>query len=251
MHTRFVLALLSSLLLVGQASAGMIAVFTEIYSAGGNNTGQIPVPGLGNWATLTWGTSPGPTVTVPAGQTSASQAVVGFWPVMQFSNLAQYQAQSSKVVTVPVTPVQLYVEVWDGGYGLPNTPVQRLFVNATVSGQVSPTAGLNTLNWQFAAQPAPVMFGDDTVVSINYQAVSMPTGVPQILFQDGTPPIGVPGPTFYPTLVDADVTVSSPSDCGGPMGPNATPEPSSAVLLAGLTLGGLVSRRCRRVVPAK
>jgi hypothetical protein len=229
----------------------MIAVFTEIYSAGGNNTGQIPVPGLGNWATLTWGTSPGPTLTLPAGQTTASQPVAGFWPIMQFSNLAQYQAQSQTVVTVPATPVQLYVEVWDGGYGLSGTPVKQLFVNATVSGQVSPTAGLNTLDWQFAAQPAPVMFGDGTVVSINYQAVSMPTGVPQILFQDGTPPIGVPGPTFYPTLVDADVTVSSPSDCGGPMGPNATPEPSSAVLLAGLTLGGLVSRRCRRVVPAK
>src|SRR5579872_3646304 len=224
MHARFHLTLLSSVLLMGQASAGPITVFTEVWSAGGNNTGEIPVGGLGNWATLTWGSGPGPTVTVPAGQTTGSQSVVGFWPV---SNLAQYQAQSSKVVTVPVTPVQLYIEIWDGAYGASGTSIKRLYDNATVSGQVSPTAGQNTVDWQFAALPVPVIFGDGTIVTFAYQPILMPAGIPQIQFQDGTPSLGASGPTYYPTLVEADVTVSSAA---------TTPEPSSALLLAGLTL---------------
>jgi hypothetical protein len=250
MHGRFLLALLSSVLLVGPASAGPIAVFTQVSEAGGNNSGEIHVGGLGNWAILTWGSGPvGPTVTVPADRTTASQPVVGFWPVMQFSNLAQYQAQRTTVVTIPPTPVQLYAEVWDGAYGIPGTPVQRVFIDATVSAQVSPAVGQNSVDWQFAALPVQVGFGDGTVVTLDYQTIRMPDGVPAIQFQDGTPTIGFPGPTYYPALVEADVTVSRPPTdpgSGGPSNTAATPEPSSAGLLAGLALGGLVARRYRR-----
>jgi hypothetical protein len=202
MHARFLLALLSSLLLVvGQASAGLIMVFTEV--AGGNGyTGEIPVGG----GTLTW-VSPPVSVTVPAGQTTGSQVVLGFW--------------SSNVVSVPATPVQLSVDVWDSAYGAP----KQLYVNATVSGQITP----NTFDWQFAAMPVQATFADGTVVNVSYQPILMYTGVT------------VSGPTYYTAFgVEANVTVSA-----------MTPEPSSAVLLAGLTLGGLVARRCRRVVPAK
>jgi hypothetical protein len=202
MQARFLLALLSSLLLVvGQASAGLIMVFTEV--AGGNGyTGEIPVGG----GTLTW-VSPPVSVTVPAGQTTGSQVVLGFW--------------SSNVVSVPATPVQLSVDVWDSAYGAP----KQLYVNATVSGQIIP----NTFDWQFAAMPVQATFADGTVVTVSYQPILMYTGVP------------VSGPTYYTAFgVEANVTVSA-----------MTPEPSSAVLLAGLTLGGLVARRCRRVVPAK
>jgi hypothetical protein len=245
MHGRYLLALLTSVLLVGPASAGPISVFTEVWQAGGDNSGQIPVSGLGNWATLTWGSGPvGPVVTVPADQTTASQPVVGFWPVMQFSNLAQYQAQSTTVVTIPPTQVQLYAEVWDGAYGAQGVPVQKLLINASVSAQFSPAVGQNSVDWQFISLPVQVGFGDGTVVSLDYHTVRMPDGVPQIQFQDGTPTIGFPGPTYYPTLVDADVTVSRPpTDPGsGNTGTPATPEPSSAVLLA---LGSLVARRYR------
>jgi hypothetical protein len=247
MHTRFILALLSSLLLMGQASAGPITVFTEVWSGSGDNTvrgpglgGEIPVGGLGNWAALTWGSGTGPTVTVPSGQATASQVIGGFWPVMQFSNLAQYQAQSSKVVSVPVTPLQLYVEVWDGAYGAPGVPFKQLFPNATVSGQISPTVGQNTVNWQFASMPVQATFADGTVVTVSYQPILMPSGMPQIQFQDGTPSLGGPDtPTYYPTQLEVNVTVSSSV---------TTPEPSSALLLAGLTLSGLIARRSRRLL---
>jgi hypothetical protein len=101
-------------------------------------------------------------------------------------------------------------------------------VNATISGQIIP----NTFDWQFALMPVQATFGD-TVVSMSYQAISLPTGIP-----------GATGPTYYTAFgVEANVTAST------------TPEPSSAVLLAGLTLGGLVARRFRstrakNVVPA-
>jgi hypothetical protein len=255
MHERFLVALLSSVLLVGPALAGPITVATSVWEAGGSNTGEIPVTGLGNWATLTWdrptanipplfgGAIGG--VTVHAGQTSASGPAVGFFPVIQFSNLAQYQVQRSTVVTVPTTQVQLLAEVWEGNAQLSSTPYQRVYLNATVSAQVSPTAGQNSVTWQFTALPAQVTFGDGTVVSIDYQAVRRPPGLPQIQFQDGTPPFPEPvggiSPS-YPTVVYADVTVSSAI---------ATPEPSSAVLLAGLALGGLVARRCRRAPVAE
>jgi hypothetical protein len=230
MRTRFILALLSSILLVGVASAGPITVLTEW----GDSTFIFATPGP-DYAQLVWG-GPGPTVTVPAGQTTASQVVGGLFPIMQFSNLAQYQAQSSKIVSIPATPVQLYVKVWDGAYGAPGVPFKQLYVNATVSGQISPTAGRNTVNWQFAAMPVQVTFGD-TVVTVAYQPILMPASTPLIQFEDGTPSLGTSWVTYYPTMLEAEVTVS--------------PEPSSAVLLAGLTLGGLVARRCRRVVPAK
>jgi hypothetical protein len=86
-------------------------------------------------------------------------------------------------------------------------------------------------------------------VSITYHALRMPDGLPQIQFQDGSPAIGWPAPAYYPTLVEAEVGVSRPSadpGYGGPTDPPgaaATPEPSSALLLAGFALGGLVARR--------
>ena len=205
MHARFLLALLSSLLLVGQASAGLITVITEV--AGGNYTGEIPVGGLG---TLTWATGSPVRLTVPAGQTTGSGVVLDFF--------------SSNVVSVPATPVQLDVEVWDGAYGAPGVPVKQLYVNATVSGQIIP----NTFDWQFAAMPVQATFADGTVVTVGYQPVPMYTGIP-----------GQTGPTYDTAFgVEANVTVST------------TPEPSSALLLAGLTLGGLVARRSRRVIPS-
>ena len=202
MHARFLLALLSSVLLVGAASAGPITVLSEV---GGQYSGEISV-GRG---TLDWFKQS--TITMLAGQTTGSETVLGFW--------------SYNLVSVPATPVQLYVEVSDGAY------VKQLTVNATISGQIIP----NTFDWQFAAMPVQVSFADGTVVTVNYQPVSMPTGIPPVL--------GVSEPTFYTAFgVEADVTVSSSV---------TTPEPSCAVLLAGLTLGGLVARRCRRVVPAR
>jgi hypothetical protein len=97
MHTRLILALLSSLLLAGQASAGLITVSTVVvggYDYGGNYTGEIPV-GRG---ALTWANRS--TITLPAGQTTGLGPVVDFW--------------SSNLVSVPATPMQLSVEISDG-----------------------------------------------------------------------------------------------------------------------------------------
>jgi hypothetical protein len=90
----------------------------------------------------------------------------------------------------------------------------------------------------------------------------MPDGVPQIYFEDGSPPIGFPGPVYYPTLLEATVEVtrgpdgSSGGEGGGgsgggdPTDPSGeapgAPEPTSALLLAGFALGGLIVRRVRR-----
>jgi hypothetical protein len=246
MHGRYLLAGLAPLLLAGSVSAGPITVHTEIWEAGGSNTGEIHVGGLGNWATLTWGSGPGPNVTVLPDQTGARQPVVGFWPVMEFRDLAQYEAQRATVVTIPQTPVKLYAEVWNGEYGGAGVAYRQVYIDAAVSARFSPTAGLNAVDWQFLAPSTQVRFDDTTVVSISYQPVSMPEGVPQIQFQDGSPAIGFPGPVFYPTLLEADVEVSRPPTDPGSGGlpvVSATPEPSSALLLAGFVAGGLVARR--------
>ncbi len=213
MHTRFILALFSSILLMGQASAGLITVSTVVAGGnqvpvlGGNYYGEIPVGGLGN---LSWVSGSDPMV-IPAGLTVGYNNDVAQFS-MQFSN--QYQMVGS----IPATPVQLSVQVSDGAY------TKQLYVNATVSGQIMP----NTFAWQFTASPVQATLGD-TVVTLNYQPVLLPTGIP-----------GQTGPTYYTEFgLEANFTVST------------TPEPSSALLLAGLTLGGLVARRCRRVVPAK
>ena len=95
---------------------------------------------------------------------------------------------------------------------------------------------------------------------MNLVAVVQPAGTPQIQFEDGTEPIGFPGTQYYPTLLEATVDVSRPPDSGpgnsgGPTDPPAggsgpppgAPEPSTALLLAGLTLGGAVARRRPRL----
>ena len=256
MHGRYLLAVLTPLLLVGPAVAGPITVHTEVWEViGGNSGGEIPVGGLGNWAALTWGSGPGPNVTVLPDQTSARQPVVGFWPVMGFRDLAQYEAQRGTVITIPETPVKLYAEVWNGEYGGPGTDYRQVYIDAAVSARVSPGVGLNEVDWRFIAPSTQVRFGDDTVVSISYQAIRMPDGVPQIQFEDGSPPIGFPGPVYYPTLVEAEINVTrAPADPGSggatdPPGTAATPEPASALLLAGFVLGGLVA--CRAGRPAR
>jgi hypothetical protein len=247
---------LAMFLPAGTATAGPISVFTAVQSAGGSGNDEIPVSGLGSWAVLTTGGGVDPVVTVLADQNSARQAVVGYWPVMGFRDTAQYEAQRGTVVTVPATPVTLYTEVWNGAYGGVGVDHQTVLVHATVSAQVSATTGQNAVDWQFVALPTQATFGDGTVVSINYDAVRQPDGVPQIEFQDGSPTIGFPGPVYYPTLVEAEVDVTRPptnpgngTGSGGPTTPPgggvtaATPEPGSGVLLAGFALGGLVVRR--------
>jgi hypothetical protein len=256
---RFLVALLAPLALAGTVAAGPIAVFTQVWEAAGNSAGEISVAGLGNWAVLTWGSGPGPVVTVPADQTTATQAVVGFWPVLGFRDRAQYDAQRGTVVTVPDTPVTLYAEVWNGEYGRNGTEVQRVFVNATVAARVGADAGQNAVDWTFADPPTQVRFADDTVVTLGYRPVRMAHGVPQIQFEDGSPAIGFPGPTYYPTLVEAEVGVTRPlidPGPGGPTGPGGNvppgedvpgaPEPSGALLLVGFLLGGSVARYATR-----
>lgn len=247
MRGRYLLATLALFPLAGPVSAGPITVHTQVWEAtGGNSGGEIPVGGLGDWAVLTWSSGAGPAVTVPADQTTARQAVLGYWPVMGFRDLAQYEAQRGTVVTVPETPVRLLVEVWNGDYSLPGTEYRQLFLDAAVSARVSPEVGQNAVDWRFITPSTEVRFGDATVVSISYEAVRMPDGIPQIQFQDGSPSIGFPGPIYYPTLVEAEVSVSRPPadpEVSAPPGASGTPEPSSALLLAGLALGGLVARR--------
>jgi hypothetical protein len=244
MRGRYLLAALTLLPLAGPAPAGPITVFTQVWQAGGNSGGEIPVSGLG-----TWGSGPGPTVTVPPDRATASQAVVGFWPVMGFRDRAHYEAERGTVVTVPETPVTLYAEVWNGEYGGAGTEYRLLFVEAAVSARVSAEAGQNAVDWRFIDPPAQARFGDGTVVSVTYEALRMPDAVPQIQFEDGSPSIGSPGPIYYPTLVGAEVEVSRPPvepGSGAPPASSATPEPSSAVLLVGFALGGLITRRARR-----
>lgn len=246
MYGRYLLAALAPLLLAGSASAGPITVFTQVWQAGGNSSGEIPISGLGSWAVLTWSSGPGPTVTVPADQISASQPVVGFWPVMGFRDRAHYEAERGTVVTVPETPVTLYAEVWNGEYGGAGVEYRQLFIEAAVSARVSAEAGQNAVDWRFLTPPTQARFGDGTVVSVAYEALRLPDGVPQIQFEDGSPSIGFPGPIYYPTLVEAEVEVARPPvdpGAGGAPGGSATPEPSSALLLAGFLLGGLVGRR--------
>lgn len=215
MHARFILTLLGSLLLGGAASAGPMTVLTKVMGGnqapvlGGNYYGEIPVEGLGN---LTWVSGSDPMV-IPAGLTVGEYNSVALFS-MQFSN--QYQ----KVGSIPATPLQLNVQVWDGAYGAPGVPLQQFYVNATISGQISP----NTFDWQFAATPLQAAFADGTVLTMSYQAISLPTGIPR-----------QSGPTYYTDFgLEANFTVST------------TPEPSCALLLGGLTLGGLVARRFRR-----
>jgi hypothetical protein len=229
------------------ATAEPITVFTQVYQAGGRNSDEIPVSGLGDFAVLTTGGGVSPTITAPADQASAVQSVVGFWPVIQFRDQAQYEAQRGAAVTLPETPVTLYAEVWNGAYGGAHSEYQRLFINAVVWGQVGAAAGQNVTNWRFDDPVPDVRFSDGTLVSLSYTPVRMPDGTPQIQFQDGSPTIGFPGPVYYPTLLDATIEVTRPAidPPGNGGGAATTPEPAGAGLLAGFMLGGLAVRRAR------
>lgn len=249
MHGRYFLAVLVPFLVAGPASAGPISVFSQVWDTGVSNNGEIPVAGLGSWAVLSWNGLDNP-VTVADDQTRARQRVLGSWPVMGFLDPARYEAERGTVVSIPETPVRLYAEVWNGEYGRPGTEFRQIFVSATVSGRVSAEVGRNAVDWRFVDPPTQVLFGDGTVVSVGYHAVRMPDGLPQIQFQDGSPSLGFPGPVYYPTVLEAEVEVSrSPVDPGSGVQPGggvaATPEPSSALLLAGFALGGWGGRRIR------
>ena len=84
------------------AAAGPISVVAYMGPAGGvpGGSDEIRVSGLGAWAVLTTGGGVNYTVTVAADQTTARQAVVGYWPVMAFLDRTQYEAQRGTVVTV-------------------------------------------------------------------------------------------------------------------------------------------------------
>lgn len=242
------LAVASLIGFVSSATAGPIAVFTQISQAGAPNTDEIRFGGLGTFGVLTTGGGVNPVVTVAADQTSAHQAVVGFWPVLGFSDLAQYDAQRGTIVTIPDTTVRLYSEVWNSAYGQQIYDVQRLYFDATVSARVGTEAGQTVIDWNFANATQQAHFGD-TTVTISYQPVrSLEDGIPSIFFNDGSPGIGS---RYYPTLLEATIDVSrapsNPDDGGNPGGPPANaPEPASALLLSGLTLGGLFARRRTR-----
>lgn len=233
--------------------AGPIAVFTQV-SQQPRGTDEIPLSGLGTFAVLTTGSGVNPIVTVAADQASASQSVVGFWPVIQFQDHAQYEAQKGTVLTVPDTPVKLYAEIHDGTYGQA-TSVKQAFFDATVSGQVSATPGLNRVDWRFANPTQQVTFAD-AVVTVSFEPKTMPDGLPQIQFADGSPILGTPGSPYYPTLLEARIQVQrTPTDPNGGGngdggggdtdggGTPQVPEPATAVLLAGCALGGWVMRR--------
>jgi hypothetical protein len=241
----------------GPVAAGPIAVFTQVWDVGGTGHDELPVSGLGTFGVLTTGGGVNPVVTVPADQTSASSLVVGFWPVIGFANHAQYEAQLGTVITIPDTPVRLYAEVHNGAYGQAQS-VERVFVDGTISGTFSAHVGQNSLDWHFADVPKQITFGD-TVVTLDYEAIHMPDGVPSIYFDDGSPGIGFPGTQqqYYPTLLEAHVSVTrpptDPNDPGDPgpggssSGPPGVPEPASGLLLAGLAMGGFFARARARV----
>jgi hypothetical protein len=247
-------ALLAAAALIGYASpsaAGPISVITQVWQAAGSDNDVINVAGLGSWAVLASASAEGMSVTVPSDQTSARQAVVGYYPYMGFRDRAQYEAERDKVVTIPETPVSLYVEVYNGEVFSPSTQIQKLYFDSVVSGRISPAVGQNEVDWQMIDSSKQVHFGD-TVVSIRYTAVHMPDGLPQILFDDGSPPIGWPGPGYYPTALEATIDVTRGSDNSGSDGLgnsiHGVPEPASALLLGGFALGSLLCCLSRRLL---
>jgi hypothetical protein len=249
------------------AAAGPISVFTQVYQTNGTGGDEIHFGGLGTFGVLTTGGGVDPVITVPSDQNGGSQSVVGFWPVIGFSDHTQYAAQKDAVVTVPDTAVRLYAEVWNGPYGGNSSQMQKVFIDTTVSARVSATPGQNSVTWQVPTTPTEVRFGD-TVISLSYVPVQMPDRTPHIQFDDNSPPMGYPGPIYYPTLLEAHVDVirgddpapGDPPGGGGSTGGGGSsaggdvsgaPEPATAVLLTGFAAGGWIVRRRlagRRVV---
>jgi hypothetical protein len=252
---RKMLAVAMVLGLVSPVAAGPVAVFTSVRSVGGNSRDELRLPGLGTLAALTTGGGVNPVITVPADQTSASQVVGGFWPVINFANMAQYEAQRGTLIQIPETPVTLYLEVWNGVYGANPPNVRLVLVDAVISGTLGTELGQNSLDWSFVNPPTQVDFGD-TLVTIDYAGIRQPDGIPQIGFEDGSPRIGFPsnGVPYYPTLLEARVSVerdaiepgpTDPPPGGGNGGSPGVPEPASLVLLAGLAVGGFAARSRR------
>jgi hypothetical protein len=149
--------------------------------------------------------------------------------------------------------VSIYAEVWNGEYGQASD-VRIVHFDSIVSGQVSADQGKNSVNWTMVDQSQQVQFGD-TTVSLSYEPVKLPDGVPQIQFADGSPPIGFPGPKYYPTVLEAVINVTRGPDDNNPTDlpvetpplgnepPASVPEPTSAMLLTGFALGGWMVRR--------
>jgi hypothetical protein len=248
---RKMLAVAMVLGLVSPVAAGPVAVYTAVRDVGGMGS-ELRLSGLGTLAALPSGDGVNPVVTVPANQTSASSLVVGFWPVINFANMAQYEAQRGTVITIPQTPVTLYAEVWNGVYGANPPNVRQVLIDAVISGTFGTELGQNSLDWQFVNPPLQVDFGD-TLVTLEYAAIKMPDGIPSIGFEDGSPRIGFPsnGVPYYPTLLEARVSVerdpsepgpTDPPPGGGNGGTPGVPEPASALLLAGLAVGGFAAR---------
>jgi hypothetical protein len=236
---------------VSPVAAGPISVFTQVRETGGSGSDELRVSGLGTFAVLTTGGGVNPLVTVPADQTSAAQLVVGFWPVMGFRDRAHYEAERATVITIPETPVTLYAEVWNGVYGANPPDVRQVLIEAVISGTLGADLGQNSLDWRFINPPVQVDFGN-AVVTVDYVPVPQPDGVPHIQFADGSPSIGFPGTHYYPTLLEIRVGVERDPEEPGPTDPPpgggtsggtpGVPEPASALLLAGLAVGGFVAR---------
>jgi hypothetical protein len=240
--------------IVSPVAAGPVSVYTQVRDVGGTGN-ELRLSGLGTLASLPSGDGINPVVTVPADQTSAGALVVGFWPVVVFSDMAQYEAQRGTLITIPETPVTLYAEVWNGVYGSNPPDVRQVLIDAVISGTFGTELGQNSLDWRFVNPPPQVDFGD-TLVTLEYAAIKMPDGIPSIGFEDGSPGIGFPGNDipYYPTLLEARVSVerdptdptdpgpTDPPPGGQPGGTPGVPEPASALLLAGLAVGGFAAR---------
>lgn len=246
------LAIASLLVFTLPIAAGPISVFTQIEKAASGD--EIPVSGIGNWAVLTTGGGLNNVATVPANQTTTRQEVVGFWPVMGFRDRAQYDAQLGSPVTVPNTPVTIYAEVWNGEYGQASE-VRILHFDTVVSARVGVEQGQSVVDWA-SIESQQVQFGD-TVVSLGYEPVQKPDGVPQIRFEDGSPGIGFPGSVYYPSVLEAVINVTRGPDEPGTDDPTvevppshdlptSVPEPTSALLLTGFAIFGWAARRVPR-----
>ena len=246
--------LVAGLCTAGPVVAGPITIFNAVFQVDGSINDELPVNGIGNWARLTTGGGLNHIATVGANQTSLQQPVVGFWPVMQFNNPADYEANKGTVVTIPETKVTMYAEVWAGGASGPSSlapgSFQSIHFDAFVSGTFSPDGTKNEVNWKFA-DPQLTATLDDAVVTFHYEPVKMPPGIPQIIFADNSPPLGVGPMPYYPTVLELVVSVerrqddpqppNDPPVDNNPDGPQ-TPEPAT-VLLAVFAAGGWAVRR--------